>query len=80
MILEAVHNVLERTPPELVADISNNGIVHDRRRQHWWTGFDKLITAQHRHAIRWWRRTPSPAWRRVPARAWTFWAICRTER
>ena len=26
-ILEAVHGVLERTPPELVADISNNGIV-----------------------------------------------------
>ena len=44
-ILEAVHNVLERTPPELVADISNNGIVM--------TGggslvdsFDKLITAR----------------------------------
>ena len=26
-ILEAIHGVLERTPPELVADISNNGIV-----------------------------------------------------
>lgn len=26
-ILEAVHSVLERTPPELVADISTNGIV-----------------------------------------------------
>ena len=26
-ILEAVHGVLERTPPELVADISTNGIV-----------------------------------------------------
>ena len=26
-ILEAVHGVLERTPPELVADIANNGIV-----------------------------------------------------
>ena len=25
-ILEAVHGVLERTPPELVADISNNGM------------------------------------------------------
>ena len=29
-ILEAVHGVLERTPPELVADISNNGIVIDK--------------------------------------------------
>ena len=26
-ILEAIHSVLERTPPELVGDISNNGIV-----------------------------------------------------
>ena len=26
-VLEAVHGVLERTPPELVADISDNGIV-----------------------------------------------------
>jgi len=26
-ILEAVHSVLERTPPELVADVSTNGIV-----------------------------------------------------
>ena len=26
-ILEAVHSVLERTPPELVADISTNGII-----------------------------------------------------
>ena len=26
-ITEAVHNVLERTPPELAADISNAGIV-----------------------------------------------------
>ena len=26
-ICEAVHNVLERTPPELAADISNSGIV-----------------------------------------------------
>ena len=26
-IMEAIHSVLERTPPELVADISTNGIV-----------------------------------------------------
>ena len=26
-ITEAVHNVLERTPPELAADISNSGII-----------------------------------------------------
>ena len=32
-IMEAIHSVLERTPPELVADISTNGIVMTRFRQ-----------------------------------------------
>ena len=41
-ILEAVHNVLERTPPELVADISTNGIVMTGGGSLVW-GFDKLI-------------------------------------
>ena len=41
-ILEAVHSVLERTPPELVADISNNGIVMTGGGSLIW-GFDKLI-------------------------------------
>ena len=44
-ILEAVHNVLERTPPELVADISNNGIVMTGGGSLVY-GFDKLITAR----------------------------------
>ena len=44
-ILEAVHNVLERTPPELVADISNNGIVMTGGGSLV-DGFDKLITAR----------------------------------
>lgn len=44
-ILEAVHNVLERTPPELVADISNNGIVLTGGGSLV-DGFDKLITAR----------------------------------
>ena len=44
-ILEAVHNVLERTPPELVADISNNGIVMTGGGSRV-DGFDKLITAR----------------------------------
>ena len=41
-ILEAVHGVLERTPPELVADISTNGIVMTGGGSLVW-GFDKLI-------------------------------------
>ena len=41
-ILEAVHAVLERTPPELVADISTNGIVMTGGGSLIW-GFDKLI-------------------------------------
>lgn len=44
-ILEAVHNVLERTPPELVADISNNGMVMTGGGSLV-DGFDKLITAR----------------------------------
>ena len=44
-ILEAVHNVLERTPPEVVADISNNGIVMTGGGSLV-DGFDKLITAR----------------------------------
>ena len=44
-ILEAIHGVLERTPPELVADISNNGIVMTGGGSLV-DGFDKLITAR----------------------------------
>ena len=44
-ILEAVHNVLERTPPELVADISTNGIVMTGGGSLV-SGFDKLVTAR----------------------------------
>ena len=43
-ILEAIHSVLERTPPELVADISTNGIVMTGGGSLVW-GFDKLIEA-----------------------------------
>ncbi len=44
-ILEAIHAVLERTPPELVADISTNGIVMTGGGSMV-SGFDKLITAR----------------------------------
>jgi rod shape-determining protein MreB len=44
-ILEAIHGVLERTPPELVADISNNGIVMTGGGSLV-RGFDKLVTAR----------------------------------
>ena len=44
-ILEAIHGVLERTPPELVADISDNGIVMTGGGSLV-DGFDKLITAR----------------------------------
>ena len=42
-IMEAIHLVLERTPPELVADISENGIVLSGGACRIW-GLDKLIT------------------------------------
>jgi len=41
-VLEAVHSVLEHTPPELVADIATNGIVMTGGGSLVW-GFDKLI-------------------------------------
>ena len=44
-ILEAIHGVLERTPPELVADIANNGIVMTGGGSLV-SGFDKLVTAR----------------------------------
>ena len=40
--LEAIHSVLERTPPELVADISTNGLVMTGGGSLVW-GFDRLI-------------------------------------
>ena len=44
-IMEAVHQVPERTPPELVADISSNGIVMTGGGSLI-RGFDKLVTAR----------------------------------
>ena len=41
-VLEAIHLVLERTPPELVADVSENGIVLSGGGGQLW-GLDKLI-------------------------------------
>ena len=43
-ILESIHAVLERTPPELVADISTNGIIMTGGGSLIF-GFDKLIQA-----------------------------------
>ena len=44
-IVEAVHSVLERTPPELVADISTNGIMMTGGGSLV-SGFDKLLSAR----------------------------------
>ena len=44
-IVEAIHSVLERTPPELTGDISSNGIVMTGGGSLV-DGFDKLITAR----------------------------------
>ena len=41
-VLEAIHMVLERTPPELTADVSQNGIVLSGGGSQIW-GLDKLI-------------------------------------
>ena len=44
-IIEMVHDVLELTPPELVADISQNGIVLTGGNSMLW-GFDRLISSR----------------------------------
>ena len=44
-IVDTVHSVLESTPPELVADISKNGIVLTGGNSMLW-GFDKLIASR----------------------------------
>jgi len=44
-VIETIHSVLERTPPELVADIHDNGIVMTGGGSLVW-GFDKLIEAK----------------------------------
>jgi len=44
-VLEAVHSVLEHTPPELIADIATNGIVMTGGGSLVW-GFDKLIESR----------------------------------
>ena len=44
-IVEAIHSVLERTPPELTGDISSNGIVMTGGGSLV-DGFDKLIEAR----------------------------------
>ncbi len=41
-VLEAIHLVLERTPPELVADVSQNGIILSGGGAQLW-GMDRLI-------------------------------------
>ena len=44
-IMEAIHSVLERTPPELVADVSTNGIIMTGGGSLVY-GFDKLVSAR----------------------------------
>ena len=44
-ILESIHAVLERTPPELVADVSTNGITMTGGGSLVY-GFDKLVTSR----------------------------------
>jgi rod shape-determining protein MreB len=44
-IVESVHSVLESTPPELVADISQNGIILTGGNSQLW-GFDRLISSR----------------------------------
>lgn len=77
-IVEAVHWVLERTPPELTGDISANGITMTGGGSLIW-GFDKLIASK--TAFRRASRTKRfRAWHTVPATVWKICRKCRTAR
>lgn len=44
-VIEIIHSVIEKTPPELAGDISNNGIIMTGGGALLW-GFDKLISSK----------------------------------
>lgn len=44
-VIEIIHSVIEKTPPELAGDISNNGIIMTGGGALLW-GFDKLIASK----------------------------------
>ena len=75
-ILEAIHGVLERTPPELVADISTNGICMTGGGSLVWASTSSLSPTPASRPM--WPTTPSPAWPTALARVWTTWTPCRT--
>lgn len=67
-IMEAIHSVLERTPPELVADVSTNGIIMTGGAV-WCTALTSWSPPAPAFTPLW-RMTPSPAWFWAPARVW----------
>ncbi len=76
LIMEKVHSVLERTPPELAADIAENGICM--------TGGGAMLyglIACWQSAVKFpamWRMMRSPAWPLARARRWSI-SICMAE-
>ena len=73
-IVEAVRSVLERTPPELAADIVDGHRAHGRRRAAEEPG---RPAARGDRACRSWCATrPSARWCWAPARRWTSWPSC----
>ena len=76
-IVEAIHWVIERTPPELTGDISTNGIVMTGGGSLIW-GFDKLVASRpvSTHVA----DKRFPAWHTARAAAWRTLPACRTAR
>ena len=65
-IFEAVHSVLERTPPELMADISERGVVLTGGGSLLY-GLDLMLSARIGIDVMW-RMTPYPVLQSEPAR------------
>jgi rod shape-determining protein MreB len=68
-MLETIHNVLERTPPELSADINENGICMTGGGSLLY-GLDRLISMKTGLPCSW-LTTRSPAWLSARGIRWT---------
>ena len=75
-ITSAIKETLERTPPELSADIIDRGITLTGGGALL-RGLDQLIQARPASTYTL-RKTRWTAWPRVPVRCWIMWMSCMT--
>ena len=74
-ITSAIKETLERTPPELSADIIDRGITLTGGGALL-RGLDQLIQSETGIDVHMWRKIRWTAWPRVPVRSWITWTSC----